>query len=302
MENKLRYFLKPSKILQAAKSYFLTKPTRNSLIASWLRTLAQPANPEKWVFIVGCYNSGTTLLERLLSTHSKISALDEGVFRTDELLTPEELGWTRMWYKVKDQVRLKAQDQGPDVDILKKDWSIFFDHSKPVFLEKSIVNSARMLWLQENFENSYFIFIVRNGYAVAEGIKRKASKERWGIQKERYKPSYPIEMCAKQWVESNKIIEKDAQSINNFKKIYYEDLCKHPNKTVRKIWDFIGFNQTPNLDSAKKWQIQEKNLKIENMNNSSFSQLSKQDIEIIEKKASKILKFYNYLLLSSTKK
>ena len=33
-----------------------------------------------------------------------------------------------------------------------------------------------MRWLQEVFPNSCFIGVVRNGFAVAEGIKRKGEK------------------------------------------------------------------------------------------------------------------------------
>lgn len=39
--------------------------------------------PQKWIFIVGCYNSGTTLLEKILSLHPMIGSLrDEGVMLT----------------------------------------------------------------------------------------------------------------------------------------------------------------------------------------------------------------------------
>ena len=42
-------------------------------------TLARPANPEKWLFVVGCYNSGTTLIADALADHPQIAALpDEG--------------------------------------------------------------------------------------------------------------------------------------------------------------------------------------------------------------------------------
>lgn len=31
--------------------------------------------PDKWLFVVGCYNSGTTLLAEMLSRHPNISGL-----------------------------------------------------------------------------------------------------------------------------------------------------------------------------------------------------------------------------------
>jgi len=125
-----------------------------------------------WVFIVGCYNSGTTLLDYILGCHEEISALPtEGAALTRLLARPEDLGWPRMWYKCVDRVRLDEKDTTPNVDRLKKEWGFWFDKEKSIFLEKSIANSARIRWLNQNFDQPYFIWIIRNGYCVAEGIR-----------------------------------------------------------------------------------------------------------------------------------
>ena len=294
---KLKYLAHPRWTLQLAYSYFLTKPTRSRLLAAFLRQFIKPAEPKKWVFIIGCYNSGTTLLEKMLASHPAISALDEGVFKTDQLITPEELGWTRMWSQVVNQVRLTAGDKSIDVETLKKDWALFFDRQKPVFLEKSIVNSARMTWLQENFQNSYFIFIVRNGYAVAEGIRRKAPIGQWGIQQD-FNQSYPIGLCATQWVVTNEIVEQDSKKIKNFRMISYEDLCNAPCQVTEELWDFIGLKGVLNWSEMTNWKIQEKDSVIKNMNKRSFANLSSEDIKQIERVAAGMLEHYGYPLLS----
>ena len=273
----LRYPLQTVKIL---KQYFLTKPHRIELFAEFAQTLTKIAKPQKWVFIVGCYNSGTTLLSQLLATHSAISRLDEGVFKTSQLATPEELGCPRLWCQVVDQVRLKAGDRSVNAEKLKKDWLLFFDRKKTVFLEKSIVNSARMTWLQENFDNSYFLFIVRNGYAVSEGIRRQTSKAFRGQTskglwyehiRSRFNYSYPIELCAEQWVTNNTIIENDAKGIRFFKKIFYEDFCEHPKKTISDIYAFLGLNDESSvLLEAQRWKIHEYDSEIRNMNDKKF--------------------------------
>ncbi len=294
---KLRYVKNPILALEKLQYYFLTKPTRIKLLVKFQKYIKKPAEPEKWVFIVGCYNSGTTLLEKLIATHSQISALDEGVFKTDQLLTPEELGWTRMWYKVIEKVRLTDMDNSVDAEELKKDWGLFFNPKKSVFLEKSIVNSARMLWLQRNFKNSYFIFIVRNGYAVAEGIRRKALVGKWGMQ-QNFIPYYPIELCAQQWVVNNEIIEQDSKKIKNFKKIYYEELCKSPREVIKELLNFIGLQENINWHRAKKWKIHEKFSTIKNMNQRSIDNLTQDDINKINSIASDMLKFYGYYMPS----
>lgn len=292
---RLKHFKNP---IENSKNFLLSKPNRFNFVGDILKKISNWQEPEKWVFVIGCYNSGTTLLQKLISQHDKVSSLYEGVFKTKELITPEELGWTRLWYKVVDQVRLNQNNKNINIKELKKDWGLFLDKNKPIYLEKSIVNSARMTWLQKNFKNSYFIFIVRNGYAVSEGIKRKASGGLWGIQKEEYKPTYPIEFCAKQWVINNKVIEKDSKSINNFKKIYYEDLCENPDDTLKDIFEFLEMEPIQNKNMDRKWNIHDKESEIINMNNKSFKNLDFEEIKKIEEIAGEMLEFYNYDFIS----
>ena len=108
---QLKHLRHPRQTVKMLRNYFLTKPHRIELFAAFSRRLTKVVEPEKWVFVVGCYDSGTTLLARLLATHSQISRFDEGVFKTSQLVTPEELGWPRLWCQVVDQVRLRAGDE-----------------------------------------------------------------------------------------------------------------------------------------------------------------------------------------------
>ncbi len=294
---KLKYIKNPYLGLEKTKQFVLSKPTRIEFIAKLLKNFKKSVTPEKWVFIIGCYNSGTTLLETILSEHPEISVLDEGVFKTNQLITPEELGWTRMWYKTMEEVRLTERDTSVDPEEVKRDWALFFDPRKRIFLEKSIVNSARIRWLQKHFQDPYFIFIVRNGYAVAEGIRRKTHKSRWGIPKE-FGQFYPIKLCAQQWVTSNQIIEKDSKKIINFKKIFYEELCDFPKRTIKKILNFLDIESEISWNKDQKWEIQEKYSRIKNMNDKSISNLNMQEIKDIETIAKETLEYYGYPLLS----
>ncbi len=118
-----------------------------------------------------CYNSGTTLLAQILRKHPDISGLPiEGTFLTDALPQPESFGWNRMWWKCLEQVRLEPDSVSPaTLRRIKRQWSVWLDWRKPNLLDKSIPNTARMPFLQAEFGPAYFVYIVRNGYAVAEG-------------------------------------------------------------------------------------------------------------------------------------
>lgn len=275
----------------------LTKPTRSRLFSAAARRFVRPATPVKWIFVVGCYNSGTTLLERLLGTHPLISTLDEGAFRTDQLMTPEEMGWPRMWCEVADRVRLTEEDSHADADVLRRDWALLFDPRRPIFLEKSVSNGARMRWLQHAFQNSYFVAVIRNGYAAAEGIRRKTKQGRWLLPSQ-HSEGYPIGMCARQWVVANEMIEQDSSHTRNFLSVTYEDLCANPRAVVEDIWRFAGIEATAEWAGDEEWRIQEKRSVIRNMNERSMAALSAQDLLDIEAVASQMLRKHGYLLPS----
>ena len=154
--------------------------------------LTSKPRDKTWVFVVGCYNSGTTLLSELLGHHPDISALpDEGQFLTDQLPQDYMLGLPRMWVNREDLFRLDENGTGPDPVRLEKEWAMRLDCTKRVLLEKSPPNTARTRWLQANFSNAHFIGITRNPYAVAEGISRKAEPHH-------LIDGWPIEMSAYQ--------------------------------------------------------------------------------------------------------
>jgi len=250
--------------------------------------------PQKWLFIVGCYNSGTTLLSEILSSHDKISGLPtEGQFLTDQFVSDYHLGLPRMWVQREDLFRLTEKDAGPDVIRLKKEWGIRLDKSKPIFLEKSPPNVARTRWLQKHFENAYFIGIVRNGYAVAEGIARKAEPHH-------LINGWPIDLCAYQWYRSNKILCEDAKHLRHFLWVKYEDLVDDTKRELEKIFSFLGIDDILliNVDVDKEWSIHERNQKIMNMNNESIKRLSPEKIKIINKVAGDSIINFGYKLIA----
>ena len=69
--------------------------------------------PDKWVFIVGCYGSGTTLLNKMLATHPMVGSLStEGQFFTDQLPLPRNLGLSRLW--ALEPERFYLDESSPD--------------------------------------------------------------------------------------------------------------------------------------------------------------------------------------------
>lgn len=268
---------------------------KNKTFYKGLELTGNKLTNKNWVFILGCYNSGTTLLNQVLAEHPQISGLpDEGVMLTSELLKPEDYGWRRMWYKCYEFLGKDQKTSVQTSDRIKKHWSHFYK-DKEYLVEKSISNVCRIPFLNQKFQPAYFIHIVRNGYAVSEGIQRKTEIMAGNQFEELNK--YPLDICAKQWVESLSVFENEKGKLKNILEISYEDFTENPDAVLLKITSFLSVRPYKEKISEKYFAVHEKLSPIKNMNSRSLSKLSSEEIEIINNVASNYLKKYNYKVL-----
>ena len=253
-----------------------------------LKPTPQPKNC--WLFLVGCYNSGTTLLAKLLAQHPEISAIPtEGHFITNQFIKDYDVGLPRMWVGGEHLFRLTEADRGPDAERIKKEWGIRLDTSRPVFLEKSPPNMARTRWLQAHFAPAKFVAIVRDGYAVAEGIRRKADPKH-------LPDSWTIEQCAHQWARSNQLLLEDAPCLEHLLWVSYEELTRDPQQTLDRIVEFAGLPPFPRMDAARSVSVHERDEPLRNMNAESIESLSPADLETITRVAGDMLQHFRYPL------
>jgi len=248
-------------------------------------------HPEKWLFLVGCYNSGTTLLAEMLARHPDISGLPtEGHFISDQFIKDYEIGLPRMWAGREELFRLTELDQGPDPIRVKKEWGMRLDLSRPVLLEKSPPNTVRTRWLNHHFSPAYFVAIVRNGYAVAEGISRKGDPKH-------LREGWPVEQSALQWRRSIEVLEEDSAYLENLLWIKYEDLVSSPVVVLQRITEFVGLSKFDNFNFQSEFSIHERNETIKNMNAESIGRLSPEQIQRINIIAAETLRRFEYQLL-----
>jgi hypothetical protein len=149
-----------------------------------------------------------------------------------------------------------------------------------------------MQFLQAHFEPAYFIELVRNGYAVAEGIQRRADLDQWPNPE--YEEKYPIELCARQWAACCRTIEESRPGIDRFLRVRYEDFTENTKGTLDQITRFLGISPIESSVLQKTWSFQEKNEPIKNMNSSSVDRLSPREIRKIENVAGDLLRERNY--------
>lgn len=282
------------------KLEFLHKVTArmkyNPIWAEFLMRTGKKVENKNWIFIIGCYNSGTTLLDQILATHPQISGLpDEGVMLTDQLVRPEDFGWKRLWSECEYEMDSSVRNKNKSANRIKRHWSHFYDSNKKYYLEKSISNATRLNFFNEEFKPAWFIHIVRNGYAAAEGIHRKASIMDGNPYY--HKGKYPYELCAKQWVRSLQIFNSNKKNFKNVIEIKYEELADNPSKVINGILEKMGLQPFSKDYFEKSFTIHEKNSKIKNMNSSSFKRLGSDDFQAINKVAKDYLIDYGYKVI-----
>ena len=268
----------------------------------WFRAAVRPFLPKPtnktYVFVIGCYSSGTTLLDNILSAHEEISNLpSEGQVLTGQLSAPEDFGWNRMWCMCQDKLEISKLANKPDADLLKREWSFWFDPKKLIWLEKSIINSLNIDWIEEYFDSPYFIWIVRNGYAVSEGIQRRTKDA--GKHPPQYPEGYPIKMCARQWAVSNQVIEDKLASVKYYIKVSYEELTRYTQETINRILTWLPM-KNKSITIPLEFTFHKQKSKIRNMNQESIERLSKQEIDSITDVAGEMLKHHGYKIIGDS--
>lgn len=279
---------------KSLKQRFFSRYRNNQLLSNLLYYTGRDLAPAKWIFIIGCYNSGTTLLDQILSQHREIDGLnDEGVMLTSKLPRPEDFSWRRMWVKCENKMGITGNERRISAEI-KRHWSHFYSSEKIALLEKSISNTPRAVFFNDYFKPAYFINIVRNGYAVVEGIKRKAAV----MPGNPFFPGsqYPVELCAEQWVRSLQVVEEQQGRLQNFLEISYEELTAEPDQTIQKVCDFLGISRFETSLKETSFVVHQNNDSIRNMNGSSLKRLTEAEIDVINSVAKKYLEKYNYYM------
>jgi len=246
-----------------------------------LATFKPQREPEKWVFIVGCYNSGTTLLQKVLSAHPAISGIPrEGVRFTTALsnleLNNHHMFWDDSWRSVACP---SPEDSASVAAAVKKDWSIFWNLECEVFLEKSIANTARIEWLNQNFPNAHFIGLYRNGYCIAEGLHRRSRPPEWLVEKTG-ELHYPLSMAAEQWVTTNEAMLEGLRCVDKKMTLSFEDFVEDPAGKTIALFEFIGVTGSEVSMSNGVMRVGTQEFTVRNTNTASLERLGERASQI----------------------
>ncbi len=127
---------------------------------------------KKYLFVLCPPLSGSTLLWKLLQTSPSVTAHSkEGQFLDGVVEIMRKGAWN--------------PEQKFPWNKIKHNWEEIWDMNKPVALEKSPPNILRAFEIEKVFCPASFIAMIRNPYAVCEGLRRniKATEIKGGVQK-----------------------------------------------------------------------------------------------------------------------
>jgi len=214
------------------------------LFRSLLRPLFKESLPINVHFVVGCYNSGTTVIKQAIALHPEFSCAPvEGDLLTSAMDRHEQGGWPRCMVANSFNIVAERKSSFFDSGQFISDLRPWIDNKKN-FLEKSISNSFRVPILRKNFPNARFVCVTRHADTVVSGIQNRSNPT--GMARLLLNNGeYPVRLLLRQWLFFYSFLLKDYRS--NPSDTYvcsYEKFILDPYKELIQIYNFL------NLDSS----------------------------------------------------
>jgi hypothetical protein len=290
----------------------------------------------KFLFLIIPNNNGSTILYKYLTALSNFVPLlnqknepDEGekiLFRKYKTIEESPMPVPAYYEPHNPHIQLHQQNGNPIIpglgrmwgavnykdifgnkeifnwDLIKKEWLDTWKSNKKynndsILVEKSPTNPVWASMLEEEYDNPYFVMSIRDPYAVCAGIKRRVKISQ--------NHELDIKTCILHWIETAKLQLNNIKNIKNSIWFTYEDLCEDPDKILEKFKTLIP-SHAEELDTLFDNVIEGKDYggKFENRNEKAISELSANDIRIINsflEKEKELLDFFNYKILNTLK-
>jgi len=208
----------------------------------------------------GCPRSGTTLVQKILLSHSGITGS-----REFEFLTP----LVKLYEEMNTPLQLQRQNYFYTGEELKLKWKGFIEQllvsnvpdkdKYQYFSEKTPLNSDGAMQLLELFEDSKFIYIYRDGRDVVNSFK-EASKRATNAGERLGWGSKGWAFIWRNRVKAFNEFEKSGRFKDRYITVRYEELVNDPEKVITYIMSFLGM------------KIEEKQMQPESFTSKEFDE------------------------------
>ena len=230
------------------------------------------------VFLVGIGRSGTTILGKLLSAHSKIGYLNEPKAIWHYSFGDEDLVGSYASPETEAFVRPELAQNMKGGTKLKKVYSWYQKLAgTPILIDKYPELIFRVDDLIKIFPDAKFIAIARNGHAVAESIHEWSEKHHddsesanwWGRNDRKWNILVNDILANEKWSHlksplAMEVSEKERGIIEwwytmselhyclkkyekKFHLVRHEDLCERPREEINGILDFLELSREPKM-------------------------------------------------------
>jgi hypothetical protein len=276
-------------------------------------------------FLIGCHNSGTTILANLIGQHPAVANWSEA----PEVWAPEGsfLNWSVLaapprpqpfLFDIKPYART-LETHGGDIPYIQRAFHLFaMTRRKARFLNKNPHISLSIPYIEAAFPNARYIYIRRNGYAVVQSLlsnwrpvlKEVADPARpspWASLRQNLPPAYfddPLALvrrCAHYWQELDDWAWRDLQALGDQSRVTYttyEDICAEPEAILRGIFRQHGLQENRydwgQLRQASRYPWTDM-LPMENRNFKYRERLSAAEIAAITAEVGPALARHGYL-------
>jgi hypothetical protein len=228
--------------------------------------------PNPQLFVVGCPRSGTTLLQRMLDSHSMLAVANDTSFihkplkccvpdfkqalrkQGDVPLTSEIVEFTRNYKRFQRLGLNDVQiDRAAKASTYRGFVTALYDEfaamsGKPIAGEKTPDFVRRIPLLHQLYPQSKFVHIIRDGRDVALSSVEWAGK---GIGPSKFElfEQHPVATTAMWWCWQVASGRKDGATLPKglYHEVRYEHLVDEPDEALRGITDFLGIPYEPKM-------------------------------------------------------
>ncbi len=222
------------------------------------------------IFVGGCERSGTSLVQKILASHSRIAGGPELVFtgRVAELYRqmaarypPEYAARIAAFY---DPGELAEAFRGLFNRLLRK-----VGARKPgarYLSEKTPSNIFAAARLLEIFPDGRFVHVIRDGRDVLASHRDVRRRLERGGRKSWNRASFRLHRVCARWNRAAEIhfeLAGDSRLAERYLAIRYEDLVRGPRTAIAGLFDFLELDVEPNTISPETATVEEQGFPID---------------------------------------
>lgn len=209
--------------------------------ARWLEAGSHESNPETGsktpIFVVGLPRTGTTLTERIISSHSQVRSLGETMFL--QMILRQESGVHSVERMTPEMIRAVA---GKDISSIARGYLDSVDYrlgDEPFFIDKLPFNFQYVGFIAKAWPDAKIVHLVRNPMDSCFSMYKQMFT--WA-----YQFSYSLDGLAQYYVAHDRL-RKHWQSLlgDRLIEVEYEALVSDQENQTRNLLDRLGLEFEP---------------------------------------------------------